>query len=107
MGGRLHDLSGEIFGFLHVDCRAEQPTGTKGRLSFWNCSCRCGRTGIIVRSDDLRSGRRRKCSPTCPYVLNRLQAVFPVMTISDRGTSTRFLMLPTPEGGGFFRLRMD
>lgn len=41
--GKLLDLTGNIYGRLHVQCRVN----TKGR-SQWLCKCSCGNEGVIV-----------------------------------------------------------
>ena len=65
MAARLEDLQGQ-FGWLTVIERAPQPEGIEHRLSFFKCRCRCG-AEVIVRSDSLRGGTRRKCSVDCPH----------------------------------------
>ena len=60
------DLSNCQFGFLTVIERADPPEGIEHRLSFWKCRCRCG-AEVVVRSDALRGGSKRKCGTECPY----------------------------------------
>ena len=63
---QIIDLSNCQFGFLTVIERADPPEGIEHRLSFFKCSCRCG-AEVVVRSDALRGGSKRKCSTECPY----------------------------------------
>jgi hypothetical protein len=82
MSAQLHNLFGQVFGWLTVLGRAEA-TGAH-RLASWNCMCRCGCT-LIVRSDVLRNGATRSCG-NCA-VEYRLRGIF---TVTDwRGTRLR------------------
>lgn len=57
---RLIDLTGQRFGSLKVI--KWHPRKTKGcHNSQWLCRCDCGNF-LIVRSDNLRSGRSNRCS---------------------------------------------
>jgi len=80
--GSLVDLTTQIFGWLKITGRAEPPTGTTHRLAWFSCTCRCGKV-VIVRSDDLRMMKRRKCGPDCPYVVPKPRAT--ITTIDPRG----------------------
>ena len=55
----LIELTGQHFGLLTV--MKYSPRKTKGSGTYWVCTCKCGRT-LIVRSDNLRSGRTSQCS---------------------------------------------
>jgi hypothetical protein len=82
MGAHRIDLSGRRFGFLDVVGRAPKPEDVVHRLSWFECRCLCGRI-VIVRSDDLRMLKRRKCSDDCSYVVPKTRATF--TTIEGRG----------------------
>lgn len=53
------DLTGQQFGFLTVKKRSSRKTKRKG--IYWLCQCDCGKF-LLVRADNLRSGRSTKCS---------------------------------------------
>ena len=79
MPAKAIDLVGAVAGLLTIVSRAEAPTGTTGRLSYWNAQCRCG-TMLIVRSDDWRAGRKTSC-PACwtayhQHVVRQMFSVF-------------------------------
>lgn len=84
--GQIVDLTGQRFGRLEVVGRAPKPVGTKGRLSWWRCLCRC-KAEVIVRRDTLENGTRRKCSAECPYRDPRLDLVFSRIVVGSRGES--------------------
>ena len=52
-----HDLIGQTFGALVVECRALNAENGKRR---WQCRCACGKT-TIVRGSSLSGGRTRSC----------------------------------------------
>lgn len=59
--GKYYDLTGQRFGRLTVEFRAqtyESPCGTKTPL--WSCRCDCG-TSCLVQSRNLITGRTRSC----------------------------------------------
>jgi hypothetical protein len=57
--GRLVDLTGQKFGRLKVERRAEND---KGRRARWLCWCDCGnRESVIVTGYDLRTGHTHSC----------------------------------------------
>jgi len=74
--GQLHNLAGQTFGYLTVTSRAPAPEHVKGRLSYWNVVCRCGRTAVL-RSDALRDASKRLCGEC--KIEYQLSAIFNVV----------------------------
>ena len=52
------DLTGQIFNRLTVNHRAEN---SKDGRATWSCTCECGKTNIVVKGKDLRSGNTKSC----------------------------------------------
>lgn len=53
---RLIDLTGQRFGRLVVTSRAEN----RGKQTFWNCACDCGKT-VVVQGSALRGNLTLSC----------------------------------------------
>jgi hypothetical protein len=54
------NLVGKTFGWLTVTSRAQSEK--LNRLSYWNVLCtRCNQARFVVRSDELRNGRKTSC----------------------------------------------
>lgn len=61
------DLTNLTFGKLKVNYLQERKLVGKRYRYFYSCSCSCGRNNnVIVRSDNLTSGRTTQC-PLCNY----------------------------------------
>lgn len=59
--GKFIDLTGQRFGRLVVNSRAENKVDNSGRKrTMWNCMCDCGKS-IIVESSHLKSGHSKSC----------------------------------------------
>ena len=54
--GKFIDLTGKTFGRLTVISRGK----SKGRNSYWNCICDCGRE-TLVRADTMKEGNTKSC----------------------------------------------
>lgn len=66
------DLTGQRFGRLTAQCRAENI----GRFSAWRCLCDCG-SELVVQSNNLRSNRTKSCGcsrVTHGHAKNRIQS---------------------------------
>jgi hypothetical protein len=83
MPAKAIDLVGAVAGLLTITSRAEAPTGTTGRLSWWNARCECGVT-MVVRSDDWRSYRKTSC-PACRTEYHR-HAVRQMFSVFEDGS---------------------
>lgn len=59
MGRKAEDLTGQQFGKWTVLNKNEEVSKQKKR-SYWNCTCECGNTQIIV-SKDLKGGKTTSC----------------------------------------------
>ena len=63
---RFIDLTGKVFGMLHVDSFKGYINGH----SYWNCTCSCpDKTKVIVDSYKLRSGATTSCG--CRFIQHR------------------------------------
>lgn len=56
---KLVDLTGKIVGNLKVVKRHPE-NGASGK-PIWVCDCRCGKTGVLVLSVNLQSGKSQSC----------------------------------------------
>lgn len=73
------NMAGQRFGNLLV--LAKHPRRGVSGAASWVCLCDCGRR-LIVRADNLRSGRSRRCSACRGHI------GFPSVFISEGGDGT-------------------
>jgi hypothetical protein len=60
MSHKYIDLTGQKFGRLTVIRKAEKKAGSESRSAFWQCTCECGNTTVVV-APSLRSGNTQSC----------------------------------------------
>ena len=91
---RIHDLTGQTFGWLKVKERA--PENRHGRVS-WVCEClRCGEDKCVVTGHELQQGKTKSCGclqkkPTTMVDLRnqpfgRLTALYPTVERDYKGS---------------------
>ena len=67
------DLTGMVFGRLHVVSRAEDHVSQSGyRTVMWNCKCTCG-NDVVVRAKCLTSNATRSCGCFARENMSRLK----------------------------------
>ncbi|USD59094.1 hypothetical protein J4N45_11180 [Vibrio sp. SCSIO 43140] len=50
------DMTGQRFGYLTVESRAERPAHLKNQSAYWQLRCDCGNT-VVKNGGTLRNGR--------------------------------------------------